>query len=575
MTALFLVVILGVSALAVDLGMQRVVRRDMQALSDVVALDMVRGIKGRTKAAIEADPQWSTDLDASIGRNTTTLGDPPTVVAVLGVVDPATGVFTPAVNGADIPTAVKVTSNSAIPFSFTSGRGGAVRSAIASVLQNQACWKVGSWAARLAQSGNLNLAGGLIDKTYGVNLSVLDYQGIAGANLTLGELATQLHVGTVEQLLDAKFKVGEYLQAAATALTLHGDAASVASAQKVQALIVAMQGSSNTVMSGTFVMAAASETDSLSGAKQALFSFDTTGKDAAAATQFNALDLVAGAAFIANGTNSIAVPNISLDLPGVAVSNTSLRVTQGPIAGCGTIGDQLRSSQATLHIDATIQNGLPAAYNGAAIPLSIDVNLGNALTTLTAITCGTKPTPDPASPEGISVKVDTSVGTLTVGVPANTSVNLSSVTNLSVSGLVDALGGVVTGSVSGNGQVSVAKTQTVNAATSTVTFTIPTDSYGDMKSTGSPLALTPPAATVTAWNQTNVGILTWLTSATNQATIKNKLAADVVQTVTDKVVTRVNTQLLAPLSDLLGLRVAGADIWVLPRPVCGVPALVG
>lgn len=574
MTALFLVVILGISALAVDLGMQRVVRRDMQALSDVVALDMVRGIKGRTKAAIEADPQWSTDLNASIGRNTTTLGDPPTVIAVLGVVDPATGVFTPSVNGTDIPTAVKVTSNSAIPFSFTSGRGGAVRSAVASVLQNQACWKVGSWAARLAQSGNLNLAGGMIDKTYGVNLSVLDYQGIAGANLTLGELATQLHVGTVEQLLDAKFKVGEYLQAAATALTLHGDAASVASAQEIQALIVAMQGSSNTVMSGTFVMAAASESDSLSGAKQALFSFDTTGEDAAAATQFNALDLVAGAAFIANGTNSIAVPNISLNLPGVAVSNTSLRVTQGPIAGCGTIGDQLKSSQATLHVDATIQNGLPAPYGGAAIPLSIDVNLGNALTTLTAITCGTGLTPDPASPEGISVKVDTSVGSLTVGVPASTSVNLASVTNLSVSGLVSPLG-LVTGQVSGQGAVTVAKTQTLSASSSTVTFTIPTDSYGDMKSTGSPLALTPPAATVTAWNQTNVGILTWLTSPTNQATIKNQLAADVVQTVTDKVVTPVNTQLLGPLSDLLGLRVAGADIWVLPRPVCGVPALVG
>ena len=61
MVALLLVVLVPSSAMAVDLGMQRVVRRDMQTLADVVALDVVRLVDGRTASQIHGRLQRPAD----------------------------------------------------------------------------------------------------------------------------------------------------------------------------------------------------------------------------------------------------------------------------------------------------------------------------------------------------------------------------------------------------------------------------------------------------------------------------------------------------------------------------------
>ncbi|WP_141006782.1 hypothetical protein [Nocardioides humi] len=52
MTVPLLAVLLVSGAFAVDLGMQRVARADMQALADVVALDLARELDGRTVNAL-------------------------------------------------------------------------------------------------------------------------------------------------------------------------------------------------------------------------------------------------------------------------------------------------------------------------------------------------------------------------------------------------------------------------------------------------------------------------------------------------------------------------------------------
>ena len=66
-------VLLIVSAFAIDLGMQRAGRRDMQALADLVALDMGRLIDGRTRAQIEAGtgdkPSAASQLGWSVANN--------------------------------------------------------------------------------------------------------------------------------------------------------------------------------------------------------------------------------------------------------------------------------------------------------------------------------------------------------------------------------------------------------------------------------------------------------------------------------------------------------------------------
>ena len=69
MVAMLLVVLIPSTALAVDLGMQRVVRRDMQAMADVVALDLVRLVDGRTAAQIRSGYNGLSTLDAALVKS--------------------------------------------------------------------------------------------------------------------------------------------------------------------------------------------------------------------------------------------------------------------------------------------------------------------------------------------------------------------------------------------------------------------------------------------------------------------------------------------------------------------------
>ena len=94
MMAMLLVVLIPSTAIAVDLGMQRVVRRDMQALADVVALDLVRLVDGRNAAQINSGyhghATLSVALVRSVARNQDVLGDSPQVTVKLAFMDPTT-----------------------------------------------------------------------------------------------------------------------------------------------------------------------------------------------------------------------------------------------------------------------------------------------------------------------------------------------------------------------------------------------------------------------------------------------------------------------------------------------------
>ena len=82
MVAIMLTVLMGASAFAVDIGMQRVARRDMQALADAVALDVARLLDGRTagrgrvgrRRPAERCPTWPWPR-APTGTTTAPLGE--------------------------------------------------------------------------------------------------------------------------------------------------------------------------------------------------------------------------------------------------------------------------------------------------------------------------------------------------------------------------------------------------------------------------------------------------------------------------------------------------------------------
>ena len=63
-------VVLPIAAMGVDLGMQRVARRDMQAIADMVALDMSRHLDGQTKySVLKNTAAWKDGIRRSVARN--------------------------------------------------------------------------------------------------------------------------------------------------------------------------------------------------------------------------------------------------------------------------------------------------------------------------------------------------------------------------------------------------------------------------------------------------------------------------------------------------------------------------
>ena len=129
LVAIVLSTLIGFTSLAIDIGYQRVVRRDMQAVADVVALDLSRRLDGRTAAVIDADPAFDAAVTASRDRNDFAAATGRTLVVALGVVDPVTFAFTAVAPGA-VPDAVKVTTTDTVNYFFRPGSGTTSRSAV-------------------------------------------------------------------------------------------------------------------------------------------------------------------------------------------------------------------------------------------------------------------------------------------------------------------------------------------------------------------------------------------------------------------------------------------------------------
>jgi uncharacterized membrane protein len=139
-----LAVVIGVlitfTAIAVDLGYQRVARRDVQAIADVVALDAARRLDGQDVTAL--DPVVDAAAATSLLRNPDGVGEAPasctspaapvgvTCLDVrLGEVE-TDGAFVELFTTA-IPTAVQVTVSTEVSYRFRPGTGAASRSAVA------------------------------------------------------------------------------------------------------------------------------------------------------------------------------------------------------------------------------------------------------------------------------------------------------------------------------------------------------------------------------------------------------------------------------------------------------------
>ncbi|HWU23634.1 MAG TPA: hypothetical protein VN088_19000 [Nocardioides sp.] len=567
LVGLMMVVVLGAAAFTVDLGQQRVGRADMQSLADVVAMDLARELNGRSYATLS--PLMAGLAAKSEARNQSVIGYAahlPVLTVTLGTWSSAgTPQFTAITSG--VPTAVKVQAQTTVGFAFGgitgTHSGNASRTAYGTA-SNRSCVKIGSYAVRITSS-NSPILNAVINKALGgsLNLDALSYQGLASANVSLLGLATQLGLGTVDELLTTSVSLKSLYLASAQVLQNNGNTAAASILNTIAASIMVTQ----SVKLGSLVSA-------------------TPGDGAAETASVDALGLVQGTAEIANGSSAVDIPGLSASL-GLVSATGKLTLIQGAQVGCGEAGSdaaKASTAQASLSVAATVPSST-AGLTGLSVSGSttVTLNAASAQAALTGVTCGAGTSADPSGDtiSATSSLVGASVGqTLSISGGITDSGALGSLLN----GVLGLLGGVVKVTVSGTVQIAASTTDPATTKTASPLFPPNTAPWSSAIDTGSgDLGLDTTHTTVTWTTPLTIhaytGILGLSLTETNLSlaqttTITSNLVSSLTNNVLGPVLTKANTTLLQPIEGMLGLSLAGADVFG-GSPTCGMPKLVG
>ena len=359
--AILLPVLLIMTAFAVDLGRQRSSRRTMQARSDIIALDMVRLADGRSEVAIvagDADHLPALQaMNASAVRNNV---DPAKITIDWGTWDGEE--FD---TDATTPNAVKVRSKETIDYFFRPGVGKTDRVAIASSGDPAGCFSIGSFAAGLNTGDDavLNqILGGLMGSS--PKLQALGYDGLASGTVNIADLVAEIGVGSPTDVLNTTITRGEFYAAIARAMGQEEPGeVQVALLELVDLNPPAMQ---QPIRVGD------------------LISITPGGEGAAAASEVNVLDLVAGGFLLSNGTHALNIPGLGVNLP-LVTFNATATLIEALRHHCGPVGDFQSTDQLRLDITASLLGNaqqlrtLLAPVNGA---------LGGALTPVLGVLDG-------------------------------------------------------------------------------------------------------------------------------------------------------------------------------------------
>lgn len=223
----------------------------------------------------------------------------------------------------------------------------------------------------------------------GGNADVVGWQGLLSSYVTMSVLQDHLELlhsgvqfGTVDQMLAADVTLAELAQATANALNASGDA---------NATLYAGPGG---------IIAQSTSTAILQLGE--LFRVEAGAGDAFLATRFNAFQLLSGSAMVANGTNTISVPDVGVAIPGLGTTARALKVIEGQKAYVGPAnGPSISTGQVELTVTPTLDRpievtGLTAARLTGALPFALTA--AGATATLTDIAC--------PSPGSIRVRAD-------------------------------------------------------------------------------------------------------------------------------------------------------------------------
>lgn len=549
--ALALPVLILMTAFAVDLGRQRSSRRTMQARADIVALDMVRLADGRSEYDVvngaPADPiyeglgGYTPYLTASATRNDVPASQLEVVwgtwTEASGFVSCGTPPGAPPASASTTctPDSVEVTARETTDYFFQPGSGDVTRKAVATFGEPQAGFSMGSFGASL-DAANAGLLNTILTPLLGspAGLSALSYQGLAGADVGVGDLGAELGLLTADEVLNTEVPYADAMLAAAEVLERNGD---VANAQVLRG-IFDPDPPYNAVLTPQIQNMDPVRIGDLVSAEQ--------GTDSALESNLNVLDLLATQAFLSQCTDPTDVSTCSgLNIPslganlGIVNLGSSVKVIQGKVQHFGPVGTGTETNQTEINLGARITTSLPCtnfvgcilAGLGNALSVTVEVRpqikLAEAIGTIDRIDCSDR--------DAMELDVGTQTGLY----------NINQVITLRFNGILGGLLGTAT------------LRQGSNAADTfdTASFTVAPDVFGVTTfQTGSGDIGLRGLTALPAQPGDNQALLGTISSLTGQT------LNQILTTTVNPLLTSLDTDIVGPLTDLLGVNVVGSDV---------------
>jgi uncharacterized membrane protein len=369
--AVLMTLVVGCAALGVDLGSIFADRRKTQSTTDLAAIVAASNLTNATNAASATVVQNKYPANALVSVELGTY-------TANSAIAPAARFVTPAVGAAN---AARVTLNTQTPLYFARYITGANQYTI----KTQAVATSTAVASFSISSSLLSVNGGLINAMLGgmlgtsLSLSVMDYQSLASARIDafdfMSALATRVNLTgvTYDSILTSNLKVSDLIAATLSAQQTDNGASSATTA--LSTISQAVTGLSSKISPSSLI-------------DLGPYNDLTVGQTPKTSFSVSALDLLSAIAEVANGTNQIAVPSLSLGLPGIASISLVATIGERPVGTSwlevGAAGASVHTAQTRILLTVQLLGSGPVA----AVNLPIYVEIASGTATLNAITCG-------------------------------------------------------------------------------------------------------------------------------------------------------------------------------------------
>lgn len=568
--ALFMVAVLSLmmfsSAFIVDLGLQRVARSDMQAIADLVALDLARQLDGRSVATLT--PVLDEALAESLDRNEGTIGAAPDLTYVMGAM--GNEGFVPMTSG--VPTAVRVVARTEVAFAFaavTGAESGEAGRSAAAEASSTACFRLGTFVAAIRSGDSTVLAP--MNDLFGVNLDLVSYRGLADADVRLEQLAATSVIGSPEELLSSSITYSDLVVATIEALSNEGG-----NAVALQAL-------------GRVLNSSVTSSVGLISLSDVLHVAPTD--KAAMQVELDVLDII-GSARLADGQHFLGVPNIQAQVPGVGFQFTGgIYLVSAAELACG-VPNSVDATADTAQLDGTVGvtfTNMPSLNVAGLGTLQtpkgtgvLEVRSGTGTGRLVAppaVHCGDGTAGDPTT---MSVDVTSGLASyqLRSDVSVAADVRLADLLGLGLTSvLTNLLGNILLlgNRISLEVEIELRVGMDAGAGSGRADLRVPPNDETPI-STGSSIHLDPALIVPTVKSVKLNGKsaqLSAVTAVTNL--IVNTLVTTgkgFVEKTLTPLVDNINQQFIGPAARMIGLRLAGADVYAVGA-TCARPRLVG